>query len=160
MNSSVVSSSPVLSEHQSISAIPAEQTSSSVWVSDQSSFLRRASPTELLAPSSVFPFMLATIHSVRLKGGGGGGKGSVPVIKVSSLWVVTQPDRGSAPDLLMRALPVSEAASSLGPDMGVFSSRRSSSVYKHFPPSSSGLQFTWQLTQRYIRRPSVLFFLL
>lgn len=32
------------------------------------------------------------------------GRGSAPLIKVSPLWVATQPDPGSAPDLLMRML--------------------------------------------------------
>lgn len=70
-------------------------------VSDQSSFFCLQSPTELLLHRACFLFMRATIRSERLKGSG---KRSVPLIKASSLWVVTRPDRGSAPDLLMRTL--------------------------------------------------------
>lgn len=79
------------------------------------------SATEFLLQRSrsrcAFPFMHTTIHSECLKGSGG--VGSVPLIKVSSLWVVTQPDRGSTPDLLMRVLQRGRQSLSLcGPTWG------------------------------------------
>lgn len=78
------------------------------------------SPTELLLQwrrsRCAFPFMHTTIYSERLRGGG---EGSVSLIKVSSLWVVTQPDRGSTPDLLMRTLRCSRQSFTLcGPTRG------------------------------------------
>lgn len=97
-----LSSCPLFRKQQSISTIPAEQTSSSsVWVSDQSARV----PSRFSVLAVCFPFMHTHTQQSALKRlKGGGGEGSVPLIKVSSLWVVTQPDRGSTPDLLMRAL--------------------------------------------------------
>ena len=81
------------------------------------------SPSALLHSRCVFPFHAHTHtqqSALKCLKGGGGGEGSVPLIKVSSLWVVTQPDRGSTPDLLMRTLRRGRRSLSLRADEGGF----------------------------------------